>query len=178
MKTLTQKLLLAAVIVLAATNSSSAQTTGASTTATASATIITPITIRKDFDLNFGDIAVTATDGTVVLAATMAGARTPSGGVTLPASAGVLVTPSSAAFLVKGEMNYTYAVTIPPTLTLAHSSDNMTVDAITASTGATGLLDGSGQQELYIGATLHVTGSQPSGTYTTATAFTVLVNYN
>src|ERR1700722_9210010 len=82
------KVLATAALVLAFTNSSFAQ---ASATAAASATIITPITIVKNIDMNFGNVAVSASlAGTVILAS--AGTRTTGGGggVTLPSTTGTV----------------------------------------------------------------------------------------
>ena len=53
----------------------------------------------------------------------------------------------------------------------------MNVENFTKSVGA-GLLDGAGTQTVYVGADLIVNGSQAPGTYTSASPFTVLVNYN
>src|SRR5678816_3955366 len=86
----------------------------ASATATATATIITPITITRTTDMNFGNVAVqAATGGTVVI--TPAGLRSATSGVTLPATAGTV---SAAAFTVAGQAGYTYAITLPTSLTL------------------------------------------------------------
>src|SRR5471030_51753 len=102
------KAIVTAAVVLGCTSSSFAQATG---TASASATIITPISIAKTVDMNFGNIAVSASlAGTAVLAP--AGTRTTggAGGVTLPATAG---SPTSADFTVSGQPSYTVAITLP-----------------------------------------------------------------
>jgi hypothetical protein len=75
-------LIATAVVLIASASSSFAQATA---TATSTATIVTPISITKTVDMNFGNVAVqTATGGTVILAP--AGTRTVTGGVTLPAA--------------------------------------------------------------------------------------------
>ena len=57
--------------------------------ATASATILEPIAISKTVDMNFGNLAVNADPGTIVL--TPESARTATGGVTfLPTNAGTI----------------------------------------------------------------------------------------
>ncbi len=53
----------------------------------------------------------------------------------------------------------------------------MTVDTFTSTPSGTGSLAG-GSQTLSVGATLHVAAAQAAGTYTSATPFTVTVNYN
>ena len=142
-------------------------------TATATATIITPISIAKTADMNFGNIAVAASTGTVVLAP--AGSRTRTGGVTLPVIGGPV---SAATFTVSGSGTLTYAITLPSAaLTITSGGNTMTVDTWTSTPSATGTLSG-GTQTLTVGATLNVGASQASGTYVSLTPFDVTVNYN
>jgi hypothetical protein len=145
-----------------------------SATSSASATIVTPITLAKTADLNFGNVAVSSTAGTVVL--TAAGTRSSTGGVTLPATTGTV---TSASFTVTGAPNYTFAITLPSTATTITSGANsMTVNSFTSNPSPTGTLNGSGTQTLKVGATLNVSASQAAGAYTSVTPFTVTVNYN
>jgi len=65
----------------------------------------------------------------------------------------------------------------PAATTVTSGSDNMTVDAFTSNPDGTGTLTG-GTQTLKVGATLNVGANQAAGTYTSATPFTVTVNYN
>ena len=167
------KVFATAAVVLAFTNSSFAQATA---TAAASATIITPISIVKNIDMNFGNVAVSASlAGTVVLAP--AGTRTTggAGGVTLPSTTGTV---AAADFTVSGQANYTYAITLPSSATLSNGSSSMTVNAFTSFPSTTGTLATNGTQDLKVGATLNVTAAQASGTYTNATGVPVTVNYN
>jgi hypothetical protein len=129
------KVLAAAVIIIAGSNSAFAQATA---TAAASATIITPITITKTADMNFGNVAVSAsTAGTAILAP--AGTRTTggAGGVTLPSTTGTV---SAASFTVSGQASYTYAITLPSSATITSSGNTMTVNAFTSNPSATGTL--------------------------------------
>lgn len=158
-----------------------AVTSNAQVTASASATatIITPIAITKTVDMNFGNISVNATGGTVILAP--AGTRSTSGGVTLPAFDNGTVT--AASFDVTGTANYTYAITLPVgaspvTLTHTNNTNTMTAGTFATSIGGTGTLNGSGTQTFTVGATLNVSANQLAGVYTTATPFDVTVNYN
>jgi hypothetical protein len=149
--------------------------TGATGTATATATIITPISITRTAHMNFGNVAVTTVAGTVILAP--AGTRTTTGGVTLPTTGGTI---TAAAFTVNGLAGYTYTVTLPTTdLTITDgNSHNMIVNAFTSTpAGTAGLLTG-GTQALTVGATLNVSAAQAAGTYVSATSFDVTVNYN
>ena len=168
------KSLVIATAVLGFANSSFAQATA---TASASANIITPISIAKTVDMNFGNVAVSATiSGTAVLAP--AGTRTTggAGGVTLPATTGTV---SAASFDVTGQASYTYAITLPTSTTITDgASHTMTVDAFTSVPATTGTLSASGTQTLNVGATLNVAAGQASGTYTNATGVPVTVNYN
>ena len=150
----------------------------ASATASVSATIVTPISISKTNDMNFGRVAVTSTAGNVILAP--AGTRSTTGGVTLPSTGGTSDV-SPAIFTVSGTANYTYSITLPSTdVTISNGSATMTVNTFTSSptVASGGTLDGSGDQTLQVGATLHVSANQAAGLYTSATPFTVTVNYN
>jgi hypothetical protein len=149
----------------------------ASATANATATIITPIGISKTIDMNFGTVAVSATiAGTVILATD--GSRTTggAGGVTLPSFDDG--SPTAAEFAVTGEGTYTYAITLPASITLDDgASHSMTVDTFTSNPSGTGALT-AGAQTLLVGATLNVSAGQAAGTYSNTTDLTVTVNYN
>ena len=146
-----------------------------SATAIATATIVTPIAITKTADMNFGNVAVSTTAGTVVL--TPASSRTATGGVTLPATAGTV---AAASFDVTGIGSYTYSITLPSTalvLTRNSGSETMNVNTFTSTPAGTGTLS-SGAQTVTVGATLNVAGSQVAGVYVSGSTFTVTVNYN
>lgn len=169
-----KSLAIASVAFVGFSNSAHAQ---ASATASASANIITPISIVKDVDMNFGNVAVSATTaGTAILSP--AGTRTTggAGGVTLPATTGSV---AAAQFTVTGQASYTYAITLPATATITDgASHNMIVDNFTSTPTSTGLLSAGGIQVLNVGATLNVAAAQAAGLYTNATAVPVTVNYN
>jgi hypothetical protein len=170
MKNIIKSIAIASVAVLGFSNSSFAQATA---TASCSANIITPITIVKTVDMNFGNVAVSATTaGTVVLAP--AGTRSGTGGVTLPATTGTV---AAASFTVSGQSGYTYAITLPSTCTISSGTNTMTVNSFTSTPSATGTLS-SGTQTLTVGATLNVIAGQASGAYTNSTGVPVTVNYN
>jgi len=143
--------------------------------ATASATILAPISLTKTVDMNFGNLAVNATDGTIVLAP--AGTRTATGGVTfLPTNAGTI---TAASFTVAGLVDATYSITLPAGITTISNGagNDMDVDEWTSNPTTTGTLTG-GTQTLNVGATLHVPASSIAGIYTSGTPFEVTVNYN
>jgi hypothetical protein len=134
-----------------------------------------PIAITKTSDMNFGNIQVGSTAGTVVLAP--GGGRTTTGVVTLPASTGTV---QAASFTVTGNANTTYSITLPTTpLTITDpvSTKTMTVSNFTSNPTPTGILTG-GSQTINVGAKLIVGASQTGGAYTNATGFAVTVNYN
>ena len=142
--------------------------------ATVTGTIVTPIAIVNSGDMNFGNVAVSAVGGTVVLAP--ASTRTKTGGVTLPATPGTV---SAAHFNITGAANFTYAITLPViSTTVTSGPNNMTVDTFTSTPSLTGLLDGSGNQTVNVGATWNISALQPAGTYVSATPFDITVNYN
>src|SRR5664280_1920652 len=99
--------LFAAIVLVSGFTTVSAQVTAY---AIGSATVIAPIAISKTAEMNFGNVAVSATAGTVVL--TPAGTRTKSGGVTLPAVVGTV---TAATFAVTGSGSSTYSITLPST---------------------------------------------------------------
>src|SRR5580700_8135161 len=121
------KVIVTAAVVIGFTNSSFAQ---ANATASASANIITPISIVKNIDMNFGNVAVSGSlAGTVVLAP--AGTRTTggAGGVTLPSTVGTV---AAANFTVSGQASYTYAITLPVSCVITDGTHNMTVNTFTS----------------------------------------------
>lgn len=165
------KSILTVIVMLSLTATTFAQT---SASATATATILTPIAITKDIDMNFGNLAVNNTAGTVILAPD--GTRTATAGVTfLPTNPGTV---TAAAFTVTGLADATYSITLPSgATTLTSAGNTMTVDTWTSSPTPTGTLTG-GSEEVYVGGTLNVGASQPAGIYISGTPFTVTVNYN
>jgi hypothetical protein len=76
--------------------------------ATATATIVKPISIAKNVDMNFGNIASDGTASTVLMGTD--GVRVAGAGVTLPSTTG---TTSAAKFTVTGEGAYAYDLTLP-----------------------------------------------------------------
>jgi len=161
-------------VSIAISSSASAQETAS---ATSSSTVITPISITKNIEMNFGNIAVSSTAGTVILAPD--NTRTKTDGVTLPQTEGTV---SAAKFTVNGQADFMYDITLPSTdLTLtetAGQSETMVVNAFTSTPGETAGVLTNGSEEVFVGATLNVNATQLAGTYTNATGFNVTVNYN
>jgi len=112
----------------------------ATTSATSTATIVAPISISKNTDLSFGNIAASGVvPGTVEL--TPAGTRIPSGGATLPVVSGTV---TAASFTVNGVSGYKYAIILPVDITLVHSLglDIMLADNLTSTPSGSGTLTG------------------------------------
>lgn len=163
------KILAFAVVMIAFTVNTFGQATAS---ANATATIVTPISITKQVDMNFGNI-FSAAAGTVVLSP--AGGRTVTGGATLAPGGTV----TAASFTVSGTASVTYSITLPAAATtLTSGANTMTVNVFTSNPTPTGVLGLAGTQTLTVGATLNVGAAQPAGVYVSGTPFDVTVNYN
>jgi hypothetical protein len=172
MKTRITGIFAAAIVMIVFSTNAFGQ---ASATANASASIVAPIAISNTTALSFGNVAVSTSPGTVVLVP--AGTRSATGGVTLPGTTGTV---TAAVFNVTGTPAYTYTIALPASITVTRTTgtETMTVDTFTSDPSVTGTLDGTGAQELRVGATLNVAGSQVAGIYESTAPFTVTVNYN
>ena len=160
-------------VMLASNNVAHAQATA---TASVTANVIAPVSLAKTVDMNFGNAAVAAGAGGMVILNPASTRSTSGTGVTLPATAGTV---SAAAFTVSGAPNYTYAITLPSSAVITGpASSTMTVTSFTSAPSATGVLSTGGTQTLTVGATLNVIAGQAAGTYTNATGVPVTVNYN
>lgn len=140
-----------------------------SATATATAVIVTPISIVRVADMSFGNIIADADGGTVLLVPV--GTRTLTG-LSSPSVPGTI---AAASFTVTGLNGATYSITLPASHIISSGGNDMTVDTFT--NNASGTLT-SGTETFGVGATLHVGAAQTAGTYTNASGFTVTVNYN
>lgn len=157
-----------AILAIACTTNAVAQS---SATATTTATLVTPISISKVTDMNFGTIASSATAGTAVLS--NADVATATGGVSLPGG-----TPTSAQFTVTGEGTSAFSISLPTTVVLTGSvSGTLTVDTFTDDLGATSALV-AGTKTVKVGATLNVPANTVAGTYSNTSDLAVTVNYN
>jgi hypothetical protein len=168
MKNIT-KLFAIAIAVIGFSATSFAQS---SATADATATLITPISIAKDVDLNFGTISSSATDGTITIS--NAGVASQTGGATL-ISGGAART--AAKFTVTGESGSTITVSCPTTINLTSGSNTLVVNAIAPDSGATTAIGSGGTKVINVGGTLVVPGASVGGVYTNTTDLTVTVNY-
>lgn len=138
--------------------------------ATATATLVTPISISKTVDMNFGTVASSATAGSVVLGTD--NVATPAGGVSIPGGS-----PTAAKFTVSGEGTSSFTISLPTSIILAAGANNLTVNNFTSNPSGTGALV-AGTADVAVGATLVVPANTPAGVYTNSTDLTVTVNYN
>lgn len=166
---------LLAVAAIAGTGlfAGASESQAATASANATATVVTPISITKQADLQFGKFIAGGSGGTVVI--TPAGSRSATAGVTLYAPGSVQ---TAAAFNVTGDGSSTYAITLPAdgTITLSDGASNtMAVSSFTSNPSGTGTLT-AGNQTLDVGATLVVAANQAAGSYTGS--FNVSVDYN
>lgn len=145
----------------------------ATATASAMVTIVTPISISKVKDLNFGKLAVASGQGTIVLSPTTKN-RKSTGGVELVEGSNV----SFATFNVSGGIGATFSISLPnEPVVISNGSNLMTINEFTSTpTASTTLVDGT--KNILVGATLHVSGNQTLGNYHSESPFPVTVNYN
>lgn len=148
---------------------------------TATATVITPVTVTEATPLTFGSFAVGPTGGTVVLST--AGAVSNSGDVELVSAS----TTSAATFTISGQPST--AISVSLNTAGAQLDDGsaggggspMTLGSFTDS-GLPTTTDATGSATFNVGATLNVNGSQAPGSYSTSTGdgvpYTVTVSYN
>lgn len=171
------KIVAVLVFTILAVSTSFAQST-ANATASTSATVITPISILKAGDMNFGVVVPGGSATTVTL--TTAGVRSSSEGFAALMNGGSQHgTISAASFTVSGQASYTYAITFPGTIHLSDGNEHsMDVKDWVTSPSITGTLDGTGNQTLSVGATLYVGASQAAGSYTNESDLNIIVNYN
>ena len=155
----------------------------ASASGSAAAQIIAPITIAREADLDFGTLVVSADAAGSVTIAPLAGGVRYDGGVS-GICAAACPPPHPARFSVKGEPGRSYAVTVPPALSILPVDGALgppvTVDALTVGTvsnpgDAAGMLSADGADGFEIGGTLHLPAHAPAGRYTTQVP--VVVSY-
>jgi len=115
------------------------------------------IAISRTSDMSFGQVVTNIFGGTVSISTT--GVRTPSGVAVVASSSS-----SPAVFRVTGDPSTSYAI-IRASIALSGTGQDMTLDTFVSNPPDSGLLDGSGEQTIYVGATLHVGPNQQPGEY-------------
>jgi hypothetical protein len=161
---------LAIVMVVSFSNKVMAQSTANSD---ALATLIIPISIVKNVNMDFKTVAGSATAGTVVMAATVGAALSPTGGCTV-----ISGTPTAGKFTVTGQGTQVFTITLPTaasTLTGSVAGD-ITVDNWTCSEPLTTAALVGGTLVFYVGGTLNVGANEVAGLY--SGNFDIIVDYN
>jgi hypothetical protein len=170
MKTMKKSILLV-IVMLAFVTSIYAQPNSA--TATATATVVAPLSINKTGDLNFGSFSAAAA-GTVIIdnAATISA----TGGVVLiNGGAGSTV----ATFTIAGQSGLDITLGLPALpITLTSGGNTMDITALDSSIPAGTYTLAAASTTLTVGGTLDVAAAQPAGVYTNAGSLIVTVNYN
>ncbi|TQV74409.1 DUF4402 domain-containing protein [Denitrobaculum tricleocarpae] len=153
-----------AVGVAVAASASSAFATDE--TGNASAQIQQAISIVENTPMDFGNVAVDGSGGTVTIST--------AGAVTGPAGYSFSGSPAAGNFTASGDAST--AVTISFTAgTLTGPGTAMTINNFTNDAGGTPTTDGAGDLAFNVGADLVVNAAQASGAY--AGTYTVTVNY-
>lgn len=138
-----------------------------------SVTIVSPISIAKVQDMDFGNVSVESGAGTVTLSAS-SNSRQASGNAVLMDGGNV----SLASFKVKGNSGSSFSITLPSTpVKVSNGEKSMTVSNFTSTPGTSATL-ADGIKEILVGATLQLNGDQTVGLYASASDFPVTVNYN
>ena len=153
---------------------------GQGNTATASgvnagANIITPIGITKDAgtELQFGDLIATSTEYTVTIETD--GQRSYEGDAAFFTTTGY----STANFTVTGEAGAAFSITLPETVYLTGTGEDMPLTDFASSIGLISILSGTegsysaGSKAFSVGATLTVGADQAAGEYIGTFAVTV-----
>ena len=144
----------------------------ASATAEARGVVLSPLTLTKVSDLDFGTVAGSAVAGNVTVDAD-SGIRNVGGGVTAVPSAF-----SRARFDGLGQSGQTVQLTlVPPTgNVLVSGANTVTVNSIGFdSGGTTRVLPASGAFTAYVGGEFGIAANQPNGTY--SALFQVTADY-
>jgi len=174
-----KKLIFSVIVLAAATFSAYAAGPSAATTADAKIKVVTPLTLTKDVDLNFGSIAVGSAVATAILTPAATTVASISGDGTLLTSS---ETRTAAKFTAEGQADSNFAITIPGTVSVVadgFSATPMTLTTSCSETGSAGAytsaLEGS-SKTFYIGGSLAIAGGQATGSY--KGTIDVTVNYN
>ena len=143
---------------------------------TAGGEILSPISLLRGAQLEFGKLAVLAGGGTVSISADGLNTVTKSTDVTLVPG----VNRTAATYTVKGNINSNYSISAPASIIVTNGTKFMTIvtSVLSASTTSSvgGTLNASGSDNFYIGGTLTIDPGQDAGSY--SKTFDVTVNYN
>jgi hypothetical protein len=134
--------------------------------------VVTPLSLLKVQDLEFGHFSSGKTSGRIFINA-YTDARSSTGGVTLLGG-----TTSAAKFLGRGYRGQTVSIQRPSsvvTLTKVGGGATMTMDQFTLNGGNTKLVKTDGVVDIRVGCRLNIAANQPAGAYDGS--FTLTVEY-
>lgn len=137
---------------------------------TGSTTIMDPISIAKNSDLQFGSVVKPSTGANTVIINASTGARTLGGAGD---TALVTSTTGRATYTVTGEEDATFSISTPATFDMANGGDSLTVTL--TSSAASGTLT-SGTATFGVGGSFPIATSTVTGAY--SGTFDVTVAYN
>lgn len=143
--------------------------TADSTTTTATAKVVSPVTLVKTADLLFGTIIPTMTAGTVTMSPI--GGRT-SSNVTLS----TIALGNAAAFYLTGKSGSGFSIVLPSNITLTGPGASMQLSVFKSTPSLVGSFNTSGNATVNVGATLAVGANQAAGVY--SGSFSITVDYN
>jgi hypothetical protein len=147
----------------------------ASAEASTKVQIIKAISITKQTDIDFGNMAIGATNAVVRMNTN--GTRTVvSGEVTLPSSSGTV---TAGKFEVNGEAGYSYVISLTPTtITLQSGANTITLDNFFSLPLNNSTIPSGGKEDLFVGGNLNINANQPAGSYVSTANLKVTVQYN
>ena len=168
-----QKILLSTIGAVAMTTTAVSTASAAAIDGTASASVVTAITLNEDRGLDFGTFTVGATGGDVTLTSVASTVRSADPDIGLLGT-----TEASGQFTITGTAgaSVTIAIADGATNLSGPGADLVFTPDTTPSLGSPYIM-GSGTDILYVGGTVTIAGSQAAGVYSSATAYTVTVNY-
>ena len=147
-----------ALALLALLSLDPSASTAATSRATASASVVAPVSLGKATNLNFGAVDPSHVRGTVALGTD--GLRW-AGGAGLPNDPKAVV----AAFQVSGEPNCAFTITLPKRVVFAAGDAGLKVTDFAHDAGSGPILDGTGAQSFKIGAVLRAGPSLAQGAH-------------
>ena len=133
----------------------------------ASVTLLSPLGLTEQSALDFGQIGIAKTGGTVVLAPT--GALSGSAGYSFAGGA------AAGSFQIAGQPSTPVTISFSSGNLLTGPGPALALGGFTHNAGTAPALDSSGHLVLAVGATLAIGVNQPLGSY--SGSYTVTVNY-
>ena len=179
-----KKTILFTILMIAATITNINAQSGANVSTAASADLLVAMVINQTTPLNFGSSVLTSAAGGTIELPSNSITRVYSGGVATSAASPA---PTNAAYTVSGNANQTYAVVLPTTTKVTHTTVNVGAFEMNitlmkarfngaAADATVSNLSAEGTDSFTVGGTLTVLPNQVGGQYTGT--FQVSVDYN